>query len=328
VRRALQQIAPILHLTRVTSAFAAVANVWLVILWTRANEWEAGTPEIDRGPLSLLLVGGAVAALGLYGFGACLNDILDVKRDRTLRPDRPLASGRVGMELAVSLVAGTLIAAILGATVFGKGAVFLTLFVAAAVLVYNAAGKFIPAVGMVMLGLIFAGHMAVPNINLTFIWPVWLVMTHALVVAGLTHAVARKVPPVSRRAVIAAALGWVFWSGVIFWIGYGNRGGEGPLLWPPGARPAAAVLPGLLILVFIGFVWRKLLLYGTGYRSAEKIARYGSIWPALYGCGWLLGQRAFTEAMILGALAAAGLVGMTVLREAYGLAEQPLGYRR
>ncbi len=55
-----------------------------------------------------------------------------------------------------------------------------------------------------LLGLIYAGHMVVPNLHIAFVWPVWLVMTHSLVVGGLTHVIARKVPAVSRRAAFAA----------------------------------------------------------------------------------------------------------------------------
>ena len=42
MRRLLQSIAPFLHLTRVTTAFAAVSNVWLIVLWTRFHEDERG----------------------------------------------------------------------------------------------------------------------------------------------------------------------------------------------------------------------------------------------------------------------------------------------
>jgi hypothetical protein len=333
MRRLLLRLAPVMHLTRVSSAFAAVANVWLVILWTRGLANERGTVALREEPLWLLLTGGTVAALGLFAFGASLNDILDLRRDRALRPDRPLPSGRINLDLAVPLVAGTLIAATLGATVFGTAAVVLTLAVAAAVLAFNALGKFIPAIGMVLLGLIYAGHMALPNVRLVFVWPVWLVMTHALVLAGLTHTLARKVPPLSRRAIATAVVGWLFWSGVIFAIGWHNStwSAEGRMpgtIWPDWARPMSAVIPGLLAAGFVVLVWRKVSLVGRGPRAAEKIGRYGALWLALYACGWLLGQGLYEGAAIMGGLTVAGFLGMTVLREVYHAMEQPTGYRR
>ncbi|MCH7962176.1 MAG: UbiA family prenyltransferase, partial [Planctomycetes bacterium] len=107
MRRLLLRLAPVLHLTRVSSAFAAVANVWLVILWTRVHDAEHGPMEVEQGRLWLLLAGGTVAALGLFAFGASLNDILDQRRDRAMHPNRPLASGQVTKDTALFLVAGS-----------------------------------------------------------------------------------------------------------------------------------------------------------------------------------------------------------------------------
>ena len=61
----LARIAPVLRLTRVSSAFAAIANVWLVILWTRASEEELGVVRAAGrafGPLWIDLVAGAAGA--------------------------------------------------------------------------------------------------------------------------------------------------------------------------------------------------------------------------------------------------------------------------
>ncbi len=224
-------------------------------------------------------------------------------------------------------------AATLGATVFGTTTMLLTLTVAATMLAFNMLGKFIPGIGMVLLGLIYAGHMAVPNVRLVFVWPVWLVMTHSLVLAGLTHTLGRKVPPLSRRAIGAAVVGWVFWSVVILTIGWHNsersptRGAIGTV-WPEWMSPWAAVWPALLAVGFGVLVWRKVSLVGRGPRAAEKTGRYGALWLALYSCGWLLGQGLYDEAAVLGVLTAAGFLGMTVLREVYQAMEQPTGYRR
>src|SRR4051812_1828826 len=134
MREALLRIAPVLHLTRVTTAFGVVANTWFVILWSLANREHEPGAEGLRGPLWLELLAGALVALGLFGFGAALNDILDLKRDRTFHPERPLASGEISMEGAVAFVVVAMIAAVLGATAFGTGAVLLTLVLQGAIL--------------------------------------------------------------------------------------------------------------------------------------------------------------------------------------------------
>lgn len=330
VRRLLLTISPVLHLTRVTSAFAAIANVWMVILWTRAVPEElAFAPEPMRArSIWLLLLGGALAALGLYAFAAAVNDLLDVRRDRALRPTRPLVTGRVGQEVAIFVIAGTLIIAVMGATVFGNSGVVLTLVLAAAILVFNASARFVPAVGLLMLGLIYAGHMLVPNPSLRFLMPVWLVMTHSLAVACARHVLSNKVPRLSRRAAVAAVAGWLAWTIVIFAFADARSGDAAWGVWPAWVMPTAAIGPAILLVAFPIVVWRKVARHGLTPKAAEKIGRYGALWLALYGCAWLLGQMALTEAAILGALTVVGIVGMTGLRELYGLAEQPIGFRR
>jgi hypothetical protein len=336
MRRLLLRIAPVLHLARVTTAFAVVANTWFVILWTRANALHEAAPAvIVESPLWQLLAAAALVALGLFAFGAALNDILDVRRDRALRPDRPLPAGRISLEAAVALVVLTLLAAVLGATAFGTPAVLLTLVLLAAIFIFNVAARFIPALGLVILGLVYSGHMLIPNINLRFLWPVWLVMTHALAVGAAAHIMANKVPRLSPRAMVAAGMGWLFWSAVIFWLQWRRDDRpEGlwlpPLqsIWPEWVHPAAAVGPAVLAVLFVIGAWDKVRRLGPGQRAAEKISRYGALWLALYACAWLIGDRHLVPALILGVLAAAAWLGMTALREIYGLLEQPVGYRR
>ena len=330
MERFLGRVSPILHLTRVTTAFAAVGNVWFVILWSVRVPEEAPSPSLDDHPVWLLLLGGTASALGLYAYGACLNDLLDVRRDRALRPERPLPSGRVTTETAAITVAVSLMLAILGAAVFGVPSVLLTLALTAGILFFNAAARFVPGVGLVVLGLLYAGHMLVPNLGLRFLWPVWLVMTHALLVAAVTHTLARKVPPLSPRATLLAVLGWLSWSVLILAIGW-QRSAADPephAVWPTWVNPLAALGPALLGITFMGLAVRRIHQFGFGPRAADKIYRYGSLWLALYAVAWMLGAQYFREAALLGGLALVGFLTMTTLRELYGLAEQPVGYRR
>ncbi len=324
----LSSVAPVLRLTRVTSGFAAIGNVWFVILWTRLNGEESWSDTVRQEQLWLLLLGGAAAAVGLYAFAASLNDLVDMRRDRVLRPERPLAAGRLTPALAVTVLAGTLAAALLGSTVFGTAAVVLTLLLSIAVLIYTLAARFVPGIGLVVLALVYAGHMLVPNIGLRFMWPVWVVMTHALLVATIAHVVGRKVPPISRRAAIACACGWSFWSLVLGWWSARKNAGS---LWPEWVDARSLVWILLIGVAFAVFLATRLRRPGPPARKAERVVRYGTLWLPLYGAGWLLsndGSGSGAAGLLLLGVFAVSLIGMTVLRELYGLAEQPIGYRR
>lgn len=331
MRRVLRAMEPFLRLTRVTGAFAAVANVWFVVLWTRAIPDERAFAAARFGsaagshPLWLELLGSAVAALGLYAFGTGLNDVLDWRRDRHFRPDRPLPAGQVSLARATSLIACTLIAAVLGSTVFGITGVLVTLGVTACILWFNAAAKFIPAIGFVVLGVIYAGHMLVPNPHLRFLWPAWLVMTHTLVLAGVTHAMSRKVPALSRRALAAAILAWVCWTALLAYGAWVR--GEGQGLWPDALPNHAPIFPALLVALFLAYAARKIAIHGRTPRTADKLWRYGSLWLQFYACAWLGAAGLVPELAIMGAWTLAGLLAVTLAREAFGLLERPLGYR-
>jgi hypothetical protein len=133
-----------------------------------------------------------------------------------------------------------------------------------------------------------------------FVWPVWLVMTHSLLVGGLAHVLGRKVPGVSRRATVVAIVGWAFWSAVMLYAGWWRARDQGGL-WPAWVLPRAAIGPAVLVVLFAVTIWRKVRVHGRGPRAAEKIARYGALWLALYACLWLAGQAYWNESMILGA---------------------------
>lgn len=323
----LERLSPILRLTRVTTAFAVVANAWFVVLWSRGHTEETANADVASGSLWLQLAGATANALGLFGFGMCVNDILDLRRDRLLRPDRPLASGAASLETAVALVAWSLMLAVLGALVSGPAGVLLTLSLAGAILIFNGAARFVPAFGLVAYGLIYAGQMLVPNPRLDFLWPVWLVFSLAVFLTGAGHQLARKIPAISSRAWAAAVIGWVCWTVILSAVAISRNRGHGGL-WPEWVRPTAVLWPLAVILALLLLCWRKLRTVGRTPRAAEKISRYGTLAMSFLGCAWMFGDGRAAEGSALAGLAVAGYLGMTVLRELYGLIEHPVGYRR
>ena len=102
------------QLTRLSLVFGAIADVWFVVLYTRADPQYAALPVNDI-PLVVDLVVAAVLSIGLFAFATTLNDLLDVRHDATFSPDRPLPAGRIRAGQAVVIAIGSLLAAIAAA---------------------------------------------------------------------------------------------------------------------------------------------------------------------------------------------------------------------
>lgn len=302
-------------------AFGAVSDVWFVILLTRARGEYVYLPVFTIG-LPWALLAGATVAIGLFAYGASLNDVLDVRHDATFSPDRPIPAGRIRLGQAIVLTVGALIVAMLGAIQMGVGAAGMTLITATGILFYNAAGKFIPAVGLIAVGLIHAVHMMIPNYQLEYTLPVWLVMTHAIVIAAIVYRLEDKRPPLSRRAILAVGVGWLLSSAVL--LSWGGRMSQG--LWPDDTSAWGLLLP-LGAIVAFGFVawWKATGVAGTA--AAEKLKRYGAMWQALYGAAWLMALGYVTQATWLGLFALAGFACMTLIKEVTGYSDRPVTYR-
>jgi 4-hydroxybenzoate polyprenyltransferase len=266
-------------------------------------------------------VAGAVVAVGLFAYGAALNDVLDVRHDTAFSPDRPIPAGRIRLGQSVVVAVGSLIIGVLGGAALGMSALWITLLVAATILFYNAAGKYIPAIGPVTMGLIHAGHMLIPNARLTFLLPVWLVLTHSTTIAAAVHVYEDKRPRMTRRGAAAVGVGWLFWSGALLALGAWR--GE---LWPEGLPAVQALWPAAAVVGFVAVAWWKT---STSSRTAaaEKLKRYGAMWEALYGAAWLMALDLRVQAACIGAFALCGFAAMTVIRELTGPLAHPVGYR-
>lgn len=320
------RFSPVLHLTRITHGVAATANVWFVVLWTRATQQESlhDTTRILFAKLWEVLAASAVMALGLFVFAMVMHDLFDVRRDRALKRGRPIATGQASAEGAAVVLALALLASVASAWWLGGWSVPMVAAVAAGVVLYELLLRHVPSIGLVTIGLLYAGHMLTPNAELVFLWPVVWAMSHALLVGMMTHSISNRRPALDAGAIAIAAGGWLVWVGVFAFAGT-VRSGE---LWP-GVVPAMVLPVQMLLLGGFGVVaWRKSLNTSNRVRRAEKIRRYGSLWQPLYGTVWCLAAGLYREAAVLGGLAAIGFLSLTFLRELYSLIEQPVGYRR
>jgi 4-hydroxybenzoate polyprenyltransferase len=311
------------EMTRASMAFGAITDLWLIVILSRTRPEYHYMPAATM-PLAQALACSALTAIGLFAFGATLNDLLDARRDRVLSRQRPLAAGDLGGTQALTVALGSLLLAIAGSVLFGSGALLITLLVAGGLVFYNGLGKYIPGVGIMTIGLLHAIHMLIPNDQFTFTLPAWLAMTHALVVAVALHILQGKRPLLSRRAIAAVAAGWIAWSIVI--IGLGVMRSTGPF-WPSDAPIWGMLLPIFAAAGFGAVLLRKIPRAITPHIAAAKVARYGALWQSVYAAAWLFAWGQFGWGLVALILAAAAF-GLTIaLKEVSNALHDPLGFR-
>ena len=333
MRPVTERILDAFQLTRLSLAFGAVCELWLVTLITRADPRYVHLP-VYHMTLWKALASTAVTALGLFAFAASLNDLIDVRRDRIFSPDRPLAAGRITTSGAAMVSFGSLMAAVVSASALGEPALVLTVAVAAAIMFYDVVGKHIPAVGIATIGVAHAANMFIPNWSLAFTLPVWWSMSHAVAIAASVHRFEDKRPFFGMRRILLLVAAWVFWSVVLLGGGALASQGSAGGFWPQVARgdqvhsagPVGLAWPALALVGFLLLVRAK-VAGSPGPVGAEKLRRYGAMWQAVYAAAWLMAAGLRFEALCMAGLALAGLAAMTLLKEVNGLSGRPIGWR-
>ncbi len=313
-----------LQLTRVTLVFGAIGDLWFTILYTRTDDRYSYLTVFNELSLSGALTAGAFVSAGLFAFAASLNDLLDLRHDSAFSPERPIPAGRIRSSQAAIIAVGSLLVAVASAVPFGSGGLLLTVLTAGAILFYDAAGKHVPTVGVLLAGLIHSAHMMIANVELAFTIPVWLIFTHRVVVASLVHTYEQKRPILNRKGFFVIGIGWLAWSALILGMGAG-RGSAGGFL-PENFGILTISLPVLAVIGFVVVSWRKIRHVRPAV-AAEKLKRYGSMWQSIYAATWLAGCGLWPEALGMGVFAVLGLLVMTILKEVNGLGTTPVGYR-
>jgi 4-hydroxybenzoate polyprenyltransferase len=286
--RVSQQLLTLLQLTRMALVFTAISNgLAALLLRTRVE----GFDLTQRHVTATLAV-----AVGLYGFGMALNDIIDRRRDRQLARGRPLPSGRIGLGLAIT-VAGVLLAlALAGGWMFWKApspgdpaglvSLLLVLVTAGLIATYDAAGKYLVWVGLVLLGLVRFFHAAVPGPELPVAWHALFLLNHVTIVSAVAYRWEAKRPPMTRRESLMVAAGLVAMNLVLVSALFLRRGsGFAESL----AFEWVLLLPVISAVAFAGLAaWIK--HRANDRRAAGKsLILYGLLWLIVYDALFVAG---------------------------------------
>jgi len=317
-----RQMIAALKLTRFSVAIGAIADIWLILLITKSDSGYVGT-SVYGLPWWSSLFATAVVAVGICGFAAALNDTIDARHDATFHPSRPIPSGWIPIAQAVVLMICSLLIALLAASFLGAWPVRMGLLTAAAILFYNIVGKHIPAVGLVSVGLIYAAHMLIANIELTFTLPVWLVMTHVMICAIAMYYLEDKRPRISFRGWIGIILGWIFWS-VVLCSGPFARYGT---LLPEDVSMTSLLWPLAAVALFAVTMRWKISHARTPMLAAEKVRRYGSLWECVYAASWLLALGLYGWALFMFGFALLSAIVVMLVKEVTGATGKPISWR-
>jgi hypothetical protein len=288
----------VLQLTRMALVFTAVADGACTLLLLRADD--LGTLK----PHDVFLVAGI--AVGLYGFGMSLNDIIDLRRDRLIAAHRPLPSGRI------RLVTAHVLCAALAALAVACGAAYsaaigrwdcfgLVLWTAALIYFYDVAGKYLVWPGLLTLGAIRFFHAVIPaGFSPPVAWHPLVLLNHVAILSTIAYQLEDKRPPLTRvdRLAVAGGLAVV---NVLFPVLIAlTRVGRGMSL-----ADALSLRPGLLLPV-VAAVGYAAVAFAI-YKRAESRRAAGQT-MVLYGLLWLIVYDAAFVAAYVGWLAAGAVL--------------------
>jgi len=329
--RLLARFVHLLHLLRVEFILAAVADSWLIIaLGPRLEEPAHLNPALGAYPRPLVYLLGALIAAGLATYGLALNDLMDVRRDRTFSPRRPLPAGQVSLTAALTLALLGLIGAICAAVALGEGSAMLCGITAVAILFYNTTARFFPALGIITFALIRMLAMFVPNPELGFAWPVWLNFTYVVCCATLVYALIGKRPRLLGHHYPRICALWAFWTlALIGWMSWRQTlfADEAPYIWlgPLAAVGSFIIAVGYRLPRVMQTTLRQLreqlphTLTGDGARhhyradsvrarraAGHEFARLAGLWLIVLNASWL-----FAAGLVGSGLAMVALFALT-----------------
>lgn len=312
------------QLTRLTNAFAGVANLWFVALWTRSSgDIEHRELQWIDWPLPIVLGVTAVLGISVSMYAGAVNDVFDVRRDRVFSPQRPIPSGRISVQGAAMIGFASLLLSMLSATMLGTPALLMCLLCAAAILLYNTTTRHVPSIGLLSVGIIYGSHMLMANLGFRFIWPVLLIMAHTIIVHAAVYRLVQKRPKFTWLTVAGTTLGYSLLVILMIW-----QTGHHGITWDHAVYPwYALTFPLAAVCIFAVSTHAKAKFASSPMYAAEKLERYGSLWMGIYGVCWLAGASKWVEALILAGLVLLGILWMLFVRDLGAWIDQPVGYR-
>jgi len=314
------------ELLRLELVLSAVSNGCFVVIFAR--QVEAGhhsTELLTKMSLPAALGLAAICSAGLTIYATCLNDILDIRRDKTLRRRRPIGSGQLSLRVAIAIALIGLLAALGAAVCFGRYSTLLAIVAALAILFYNTFARFIPAVGMVSLGLIRAMVMLIPCPFLGYVWPVCIAMGHMTTACTIAYLLAGRRPRMTPGQTAMTVLGILFWSLVLarsmVWRETLHVAAQ-PRLWLP-VLASMVVFSGIALNLYLK---SRKATPGDMRRNAKRLYELAMLWLIVYDACWLLGAGLYLAGAAHLGLFAGSWGLLRLIESLHTIVEKEAGY--
>lgn len=283
----------------------STASLWMMVFFAlRQEPVTMCNPHLLSWGLGLSLLITLGISVGLSGFGLALNDMLDIRHDQKFQPDRPLASGGLGLGLATLLGLGGLAGGLWCCWLLGSDSLGLGIGVAVGLVFYNILGRFLPSVGTLLLGLIFTLAMVIPNPRLSFAWPIVLAVSHVMFTMTLVRMLTPGRIGMARWEGWALVVGWAFF--VLLMTVVMSIRVEQMAEQPWWLNGWIWIGPALMLMVYgvAGLFTVRVASRSVRRRreAAERLRRLGWGWLWVYATAWLVSAGIFTGAAATGAL--------------------------
>lgn len=302
------RLLPALQLTRMALVFTAIADSGCTLLLRAEITRQArGGARVWSYLDWRLVVATVLIAVGLYGYGMSLNDIIDRRRDKQVAAHRPLPSGRL------SIVSAHVICFLLGMLAMGAGLYYawhdgvggwktlvLVAWTGALITFYDVAGKYLVAPGLLTLGLIRFFHALVPAPGIPLLWHALLLLNHITLLSTVAYGWEKKRPVLTRghwgRVLGGLAIVDALAIAVVWWRRSG--GGQIPFtqaLWVDWGL----LVPAAAVAVFIALAAAIRRRSASSRQAGQAVMLIGLLWLIVYDAAFAVGYVSLTAGAIL-----------------------------
>ncbi len=279
-----------------SATLARAGLAWGLMSLTVAGVVVTHAVHPDRiGDPALAVVGALLVAMGLGLNGMALHDLLDQRRSRG-RIDHPLTVGKLGSAQGALVASGGLVMAMLGGGLLGRDAMLIVAALATGVLLYNAMARFIPALGVVLIGLLVAGTTLLGGWPPAAAWMPWMVLAATMSVVLVIYIASGQRPAMRPKVAVGLALECVVVSCVLGVIPMTAPQHDVALWWPIGTIVLLAVLLALRA---------RPVVRGT------QLVRTVGLWGGLHAAAWCMAVGAMWWAVTIAA--ATVVVGAAIM---------------